>query len=319
MAKMRKLFVALLSGSLIGLAGCEVPQTTTPTPSPLPKPRPKPLKPIVTPQVEVSQQMSQHLARLQADLLVQGLLRVDGGGPDTPFSQRNLVDNFIRIALYDENTTASGQIVARESESHLRRWEKPIRMKVEFGSSVPLAQRNKDRAKISSYVKRLSRLTGVPIHLTHGQANFNILILNEDERRAAGPRLHNLVPGIGQSATNSVTNLDPSILCLVFASFNDATSSTYSKAVAVIRGEHSDLLRLSCIHEELAQGLGLANDSPAARPSIFNDDEEFGLLTHHDELLLQILYDRRLRAGMTKREAKPIVEQIVAELLGGST
>ena len=28
-----------------------------------------------------------------------------------------------------------------------------------------------------------------------------------------------------------------------------------------------DLLRLSCMHEEIAQGLGLANDSPLARPS----------------------------------------------------
>jgi hypothetical protein len=43
----------------------------------------------------------------------------------------------------------------------------------------------------------------------------------------------------------------------------------------VIRAEHPDLLRLSCLHEEIAQGLGLPNDSPRARPSIFNDDEEF--------------------------------------------
>ena len=32
--------------------------------------------------------------------------------------------------------------------------------------------------------------------------------------------------------------------------------------------------------------MGLANDSPEARPSIFNDDEEYALLTGHDEMLL---------------------------------
>jgi hypothetical protein len=37
--------------------------------------------------------------------------------------------------------------------------------------------------------------------------------------------------------------------------------------------------------------MGLANDSRQARPSIFNDDQEFALLTGHDELLLTILYD----------------------------
>jgi hypothetical protein len=85
--------------------------------------------------------------------------------------------------------------------------------------------------------------------------------------------------------------------------------------VALIRAEHPELLRSACIHEELAQGMGLANDSPAARPSIFNDDEEFGLLTRHDELLLKMLYDPRLRTGMTAAEAEPIIQRIATELL----
>jgi hypothetical protein len=61
--------------------------------------------------------------------------------------------------------------------------------------------------------------------------------------------------------------------------------------------------------------IGLANDSPAARPSIFNDSEEFALLAPHDELLLRILYDRRLRTGRTIEEAKPIVQTIATELM----
>lgn len=263
--------------------------------------------------------MSTRLTRVQNDLLAQGLLRVDGGGPDVPFSKRNLVDNFIRVALFDEYVNTGGQIVARETESRLRRWEQPIRMKIEFGPSVPLAQRSKDRAKISHYIKRLSRLSGVPIRLTNTGANYNVLILNEDERLAAGPRLQQLAPGIGSASQLAVTDMSPSTLCLVLAYSDNTNTATYAKAVAVIRGEHPDLLRLSCFHEELAQGLGLANDSPSARPSIFNDDEEFGLLTHHDELLLQILYDRRLRAGMTPQQARPIVQTIADELLGGSS
>ena len=74
-------------------------------------------------------------------------------------------------------------------------------------------------------------------------------------------------------------------------------------------------MRTSCIHEEIAQGLGLPNDSPTARPSIFNDDEEFALLTAHDELLLRVLYDPRLEIGMTPDEARPIVDAIATELI----
>ena len=128
--------------------------------------------------------------------------------------------------------------------------------------------------------------------------------------------LRDMVPGIAESSVRAFMNLPRSTLCLVIA-FGSGEGSGYSQAVALIRAEHPDLLRTACIHEELAQGMGLANDSPMARPSIFNDDEEFGLLTTHDEMLLRILYDPRLRTGMTIDEATPIVQTIAAELVGG--
>ncbi|MFT7253735.1 MAG: hypothetical protein ACI81Q_001152, partial [Paracoccaceae bacterium] len=54
-----------------------------------------------------------------------------------------------------------------------------------------------------------------------------------------------------------------------------------------------------------------------ARPSIFNDDEEFALLTTHDELLLRILYDPRLSPGMQPDQARPILRVIAQGLVAG--
>ncbi|MEL7179999.1 MAG: DUF2927 domain-containing protein, partial [Pseudomonadota bacterium] len=54
---------------------------------------------------------------------------------------------------------------------------------------------------------------------------------------------------------------------------------------------------------------------PGARPSIFNDDDEFALLTTHDELLLRMLYDARLQTGMDPAIAAPIARQIAREYL----
>jgi len=115
-----------------------------------------------------------------------------------------------------------------------------------------------------------------------------------------------------------VVDLPKDQLCIVIGTFG-ADGVRYDKAIALIRGEHPELLRLSCIHEELAQGMGLANDSPRARPSIFNDDEEFGLLTTQDELMLQMLYDPRLTPGMTAAEAAPIARLIAKDLLAKDT
>jgi len=284
-------------------------------PVPTPQARPDTLGPAE--QSEESKALARHYARVQADLVSRGLMRRDGGGPDVPFTTRNLVDNFVQIALYDEYVSQGGILIAHATPSRLRRWEQPIRLGLIFGESIPQSQRREDTASITSYARRLSRLTGLPVTMTPpDEANFHVLVLHEDERRAFGPRLRQLEPGIDSTALNTIVNMPRSTFCLVFA-FSRGASSSYSRAVAVIRGEHPDLMRQSCVHEELAQGMGLANDSPAARPSIFNDDEEFALLTHHDELLLKILYDRRLRPGMTPREARPIVQSIAAELNRG--
>ena len=64
--------------------------------------------------------------------------------------------------------------------------------------------------------------------------------------------------------------------------------------------------------------MGLTNDSPAARPSIFNDDDEFALLTTHDEMLLAMLYDNRLSIGISAEQARPIVRQMAREQLGAT-
>ncbi len=187
-------------------------------------------------------------------------------------------------------------------------------MSVEFGDTVPLAQRDLDLASVSAFAARLSRTSGVPITLTDRNPNFRVLFLGEDDRRAYGNRLRELIPSISDATVRAFVNLPREQLCVVIGSFTPGQSS-YNKAVAMIRAEHPSLMRSACIHEELAQGMGLANDSPGARPSIFNDDEEFALLTKHDELLLKMLYDPRLQTGMEPAVAAPIARQIAREYL----
>lgn len=265
-----------------------------------------------------SAELRVYYQRLQNDLKARGLLRTDGGGPDTPITDAMLARNFVRIALFDEYVSDGNELRAQQTISRLRRWEQPIRMQVEFGASVPADQQVRDRNTILGYAGRLSRITGHPISPVAGGGNYHVLVLSEDDRRGFESRLREIVPGIADSSVRAFVNLDRSTLCLVMA-FSGAGQASYTQAVALIRAEHPDLLRLSCVHEELAQGMGLANDSPAARPSIFNDDEEFGLLTTHDELLLQMLYDDRLTPGMSAAEAGPIARELAREYLSGES
>jgi hypothetical protein len=265
-----------------------------------------------------SQALRNYYAGVQAELLSQGLMRTDTGAKDAPFSARMLANNFVRIAFFDEFDSSSGTLVARPTEKKLRRWEKPVRVGLVFGASIPPEQHATERARVASFLARLSRLTGHAIKLADSAVNFHLQILNTDEIKAIGPTVRRADPTIGEAELQSIIAMPESTYCQVTYSIDEG-SNLIERAFAVIRAEHPDLLHLSCLHEEITQGLGLPNDSPAARPSIYNDDQEFALLTPMDEMMLHMLYDKRLTPGMSITQARPIIDQLAEELVGGDS
>ncbi len=300
--------ISLLIGGLIGLSACDV----TPAVSRIPDPDAKLIR------SEESLRLQQYYTGVQTRLQAQGLLRTDSGGSDAPFSARTLAEDFERIALYDEYTIRGGQFVAQQTPSALRRWQQPVRIGLVFGELVPEKTRARDRANVTAYARRLARLSGLDIRVTDNNPNFHVLFLHRDEQKTVGPLLRARIPRLNPVVISEIANSPRNTFCVAYA-FSDQTNvNAYNSAIILVKAEHADLMRLSCIHEEMAQALGLANDNPNVRPSIFNDDEEFALLTRHDELLLRMLYDKRLKIGMTAKTARPLLPKIAAEMLSGS-
>lgn len=264
----------------------------------------------------LNEDIRDYYAQVERNFRARGLMRTDGGGRDSPFSTRDVVESFMQIAFYSEYADRGGRLVAQQTASRMQRWERPVNIGIVAGTSVTTEQLARDRANIAGFARRLAGTTRHPITTVDDIGNFTVLILSEDERRGYARELSALMPGLSRGTMDAIVNMPTTVYCLVVAR-DTGNSNAYVQAVAVIRAEHPDLMRLSCIHEEIAQGLGLANDSPRARPSVFNDDEEFALLTRMDDILLRILYDPRLRPGMTEDEARPIVETIAAEIMGG--
>lgn len=298
---------ACLALAACNMLGSRAVQTAPPIPVPVAPAEPTPK----------SAAAATYYAQVQQVLLSQGMMRTDGG-EGVPVSAQTLTDNFMRIALHDEYRRGSGGFVREETESRLRRWEVPIRVGVRFGPSVAPDRQATDRARIASFVARLAQISGHPMSVDDRNPNFFVYIVSEDEREALAPVINATLSGLSPADVAGITAMPRSTYCLVYA-MAEGNSGAYSRAFAVIRAEHPDLLRLSCLHEEMTQGLGLPNDSPKARPSIFNDDEEFALLTDQDEMLLRILYSPELRPGMSAAEARPIVESLARRMTGGDS
>lgn len=308
-----RLLTGVLTLTLTSLvAGC-VTQTEPVQPTPVPP------VPAANPEPDqATREALDYYVKIQDFYLATGRLRTDRAATDAPYDASDLSRNFLAIAFHEEFSDRGGALIARPREVRLQRWTGPVRIAVDFGASVSEDRRQRDLTEIRRLTGSLASLAGLPVSLVTASANFRIVIDNPRERSAIGARLLAFMPGASAGAVRSVAAMKADVYCTVFANTN-GKSSTYDRAFVVIRAELPDLMRRSCLHEEIAQGFGLINDSPKARPSIFNDNEEFALLTRHDELLLKILYDPRLRPGMTLTEARPIVETIAAELMPGES
>ena len=285
---------------------------TVPDTSPAPVAQPEANEP--SPE---SLELQAYYQRIEDGHRTRGLLRGDGGGPDVPFDAAKLARTFTTIAFSREFSDVGGALVRRQDNSILHRWEDPVRIETVFGPAVDQGQRTDDVASVRRFAERLGRVTGHPVSSVDRGGNFLVLIVTDDQRRQIGPTLKRIVPEIRQREIDVIQTLDRSTYCVVVAS-DPRNDGRLRRAVAVIRAELPPLLRLSCIHEEIAQGMGLANDSPEARPSIFNDDDEFGRLTAMDELMLTMLYDPKLTPGLDAETARPIVTELARALVGSA-
>ncbi|MGB0853921.1 MAG: DUF2927 domain-containing protein [Pikeienuella sp.] len=238
----------------------------------------------------------------------QGGLRTVTSAPDAAYTDADLARNFERIAFFTEYTHADGALVQEETPSTLSRWNDEMRVSL-LGAGV----RSEDWRNLRKLSRRLSNLSGLQMRVgRHADPDISIYIMTEEERTE-----------FGREIEDDERRDDFQILsdwstqfrypCVALVGYESEGQGVIDAAIIVIKAELEGVMRQSCIHEELTQAMGLMNDHPDVRPSIFNDDEEFALLTEHDEALLRILYDKRLRPAMTLEEAKPIIPLVVKD------
>jgi len=242
-----------------------------------------------------------------ATLIALGDLRTETAPIDAPYSNDDLVRNFSRIALRHEHDISQAGSELNADANPLQRWSDEIRYKL-IGNGFD----STDRFEVHKLMRRIANLTGLSVVEAEEDLNFLIFVTLPEERQATTQILYGVHPSLGLSFDTWRKSSD--IVCMATNLFSQTNPNEIVFGMVSIGSEVDGILRRSCLHEEIVQALGLGNDDPTVRPSIFNDDEEFALLTEHDEYLLRVLYDPRLKPGMGETEATPVVRQIVSEL-----
>jgi hypothetical protein len=76
----------------------------------------------------------------------------------------------------------------------------------------------------------------------------------------------------------------------------------------------SNFVFRDCAYEEILQSLGPVNDVDSVPWTMFNDDVSLGYFGIYDQLLLNLLYHPRIKAGMTPEEVRTIVPEILPDV-----
>ncbi len=85
------------------------------------------------------------------------------------------------------------------------------------------------------------------------------------------------------------------------------------QSAAVIVSDEGEFLFKRCLVEEILQGLGPMNDDESLTHSVFNDSSRHSRFTVFDQLIMNMLYDPRIKPGMSQEQTKDILPLVVRD------
>jgi hypothetical protein len=106
------------------------------------------------------------------------------------------------------------------------------------------------------------------------------------------------------------TSLDPQ--CLSGFRKNEKFEIEHSDVFLTV--DSGDFIFLDCGYEELLQSLGPINDTSSVPWTMFNDSVSMGFFDVYDQYILNILYDPRIKAGMTVAEVKAVLPEVLRDV-----
>ena len=241
----------------------------------------------------------------EKSLIAKGKLKTERAPEEVAYSNENLITSFREIMFFDEFIRDETSYRTGRAERLLEKRVGPVRYSL-WGQGVT----ERDRADLTDIATRVQRATGLTLVETARSSDIEVLILNRDERLSLALKVR-LAGALAMA--NDLENDLEGLVCAAYY-FESEDAPDLVDYTIIIPDELSGILRKSCIEEEFGQAFGPSADYDGARPSIFNDDEEYAFFTEHDAWLFRILYDPRLKDGMDLETAMPIVRQIAAEL-----
>lgn len=210
------------------------------------------------------------------------------------FTDGEIAEGFFKTAFGAEYHLA-GRV------DRIRKYDGPVRVYADGNGGDRKAQLAKVVADIGERVQHLD------IAMAENSDSANVvvkLVRDRDLNRT-------MTAFYGSAKAREIkTSLDPQ--CLSGFRKNERYEIEHSDVILTV--DNGDFTFLDCAYEELLQSLGPINDTTTVPWTMFNDNVSMGYFDVYDQYILNVLYDPRIKVGMTVAEVRTVLPDVLADV-----
>ncbi len=207
------------------------------------------------------------------------------------YSDAALIDGFMKTVFgadYQANSTLANRV---------KKYTKPVLVYVDNRSKIDR------RAAVAAFVDSLpSHIRNLQVRRTNDpkEAHFTVHVVDEKEYLSLARSI------VGWRRAFAVGGD-----CLVSVA---SASGPIDWSDAIIVSDRGETLFRRCLIEETLQGLGPLNDNDSLKDSVFNERSKHARFMKFDRLILNMLYDPRVRPGMTRAEVEQVLPAVAKDV-----
>ena len=210
------------------------------------------------------------------------------------FTDDEIIGGFLKTAFGAEYHLA-GRV------DRIRKYEGPVRVFIDGTRADRKAQIVKIVADIAARVQYLD----IAMAANNDDANVLVKLVRDRDLNRTIATFYGT-----ERAREIRSSLDPQ--CLSGFRKNEKFEIEHSDVILTV--DNGDFVFFDCAYEELLQSLGPINDTSTVPWTMFNDNVSMGYFDIYDQYLLNLLYDPRIKAGMTVDDVTAILPDVLPDV-----
>jgi len=211
------------------------------------------------------------------------------------FTDGEITDGFFKTAF-----GAEFQLAGRVDR--IRKYDMPVRV---FADTAKRPDRKAQLAKVVADIGQRIQHLDIAMADTSDDANIIVNMVRDRDLYSTITKFYG-----SERAREIRSSLDPQ--CLSGFRKNEQFEIEHSDVILTV--DNGDFTFLDCAYEELLQSLGPINDTSSVPWTMFNDQVSMGFFDIYDQYILNILYDPRIKTGMTIAEVRDVLPEVLADV-----